>query len=140
MMGQGNKAEMLIAVCAVMTSVVALFIAWYQTQVMRGQQEAQVWPMVQLTHETDFNGESVSYAIAVENAGVGPALIDSFAITMPGRPDTTDFYELVDYMVAEEVGEPYTASAPLMAGSSGRGRPSMPSRRHGIRPTRAARR
>ncbi len=109
MMGQGNKAEMLIAVCAVITSVVALFIGWSQTQVMRGQQQAEVWPMIQLTHETDFNGDSVSYAIAVENAGVGPALIDSFTITIPGQPATTDFYELVDYMVALDVGEPYTA-------------------------------
>lgn len=109
MMGQGNKAEMLIAVCAVITSVVALFIGWNQTQVMRGQQEAAVWPVVQLTHETDFNGDAVSYAIAVENAGVGPALIDSFTIVMPGQPASTDFYALVDYMVTRDVGQPYTA-------------------------------
>ena len=108
-MGNGNKAEMLIAVCAVITSVVALFIGWNQTKVMRGQQEAEVWPMVQLTHETDFNDSTVSYAIALENAGVGPALIDSFTIAMPGRRTTTDFYELVDYMVAGDLGEPYTA-------------------------------
>ncbi|MEQ8301221.1 MAG: hypothetical protein RH945_11835 [Hyphomonas sp.] len=108
-MGNGNKAEMLIAVCAVITSVVALFIGWNQTKVMRGQQEAEVWPMVQLTHETDFNDNTVSYAIALENAGVGPALIDSFTIAMPGRQTTTDFYELVDYMVAGDLGEPYSA-------------------------------
>ncbi|KCZ92786.1 hypothetical protein HJO_07522 [Hyphomonas johnsonii MHS-2] len=109
MMGQGNKAEMLIAVCAVITSVVALFIGWSQMRVMKGQQEAEVWPMVQLTHETDFNDETVSYAITVENAGVGPALIDSFVIAMPGQPTTTDFYELVDYMVGKDIGDPYTA-------------------------------
>lgn len=34
-MGTGNKVEMLIAICAVLTSAIAVFIAWDQGRVMR---------------------------------------------------------------------------------------------------------
>jgi hypothetical protein len=47
-MGQGNKAEMLIAICAVLTSVIALFVAWDQGRVMRAQQHGSVYPVVQM--------------------------------------------------------------------------------------------
>ena len=33
-MGTGNKVEMVIAVCAVVTSALAVFIAWDQGRVM----------------------------------------------------------------------------------------------------------
>ena len=32
-MGTGNKVEMLIAICAVLTSAIAVFIAWDQGRV-----------------------------------------------------------------------------------------------------------
>ena len=38
-MGTGNKVEMLIAICAVLTSAIAVFIAWDQGRVMRAQQQ-----------------------------------------------------------------------------------------------------
>jgi len=47
-MGNGNKAEMLIAICAVLTSVIALFVAWDQGRVMRAQQHGSVYPVLQV--------------------------------------------------------------------------------------------
>ena len=41
-MGTGNKVEMLIAICAVLTSAIAVFIAWDQGRVMRAQQHGAV--------------------------------------------------------------------------------------------------
>ena len=47
-MGTGNKVEMLIAICAVLTSAIAVFIAWDQGRVMRAQQHGAVYPVIQI--------------------------------------------------------------------------------------------
>lgn len=103
-MGTGNKAEMIIAVCAVITSVVALFIGWDQARIMRLQQKAEIWPMVQVTHLTDVSGGAVTYSLELENAGVGPALIEKHVILMPEAPATEDFGEMLDYL-AEDMSD-----------------------------------
>ena len=100
-MGTGNKAEMIIAVCAVITSVVALFIGWDQARIMRLQQKAEIWPMVQVTHLNDVRGGAVTYSIELENAGVGPALIERHVILMPDAPATEDFGEMLAYLAPE---------------------------------------
>ena len=104
-MGTGNKAEMIIAVCAVITSVVALFIGWDQARIMRLQQKAEVWPMVQVTHLTDVRDGAVLYSLELENAGVGPALIESHIVLMPDAPATKNFSEMLDYLMPDMSGE-----------------------------------
>lgn len=99
-MGTGNKAEMIIAVCAVITSVVALFIGWDQARIMRLQQKAEIWPMVQVTHLNDVRDGAVTYSLELENAGVGPALIEKHVILMPDAPATEDFDEMLAYLAA----------------------------------------
>jgi hypothetical protein len=112
-MGNGNKAEMLIAICAVITSVVALFIGWDQARLMRSQQRADVWPILQVTHQTEVNSDTVSYAVEIRNAGVGPALIDSSYIHIPGRAGSASFDDLVTYSVPETFGSPVLATASI---------------------------
>ena len=112
-MGKGNRLELIIAVCAVITSVVALVIGWDQARIMRLQQRADIWPMVQVTHQTDYDDMSVSYAIQFDNAGVGPALIDSHYIYIPGADDDADFNALVDYAAGDKLGEPQTGSSSI---------------------------
>tara|TARA_R110000823_G_scaffold166526_2_gene298572 strand:- start:187 stop:795 length:609 start_codon:yes stop_codon:yes gene_type:complete len=112
-MGNGNKAEMLIAICAVITSVVALFIGWDQARLMRLQQRADVWPILQITHQTDINSDMVSYAVEFRNAGVGPALIEAHYILIPGRRGSASFGELVDYSIPESFGAPFLATASI---------------------------
>lgn len=100
----GSRIEMIVAICAALTSVVALFIGWDQARIMRLQQRADVWPMVQVTHVTDANSQAVSYSILLENAGVGPAMIERHAILIPGKETTEDFYKLVEYIAPEALG------------------------------------
>lgn len=112
-MGKGNKAEMLIAVCAVISSVIAVFIAWDQGRVMRSQEKADVWPIVQVTHQTETSNRN-TYVFYVENAGVGPALIEDYLIRIPGREDTKNFRDMVEYfMPPEDLGVPLYANATL---------------------------
>ncbi|MEQ9316764.1 MAG: hypothetical protein RLN72_13000 [Henriciella sp.] len=85
-MGNGNKAEMLIAICAVITSVVALFVAWDQGRVMRAQQHGAVYPVVQVEGFVSTGLETYSMGIRMSNSGVGPALIERVSMLRNGEP------------------------------------------------------
>jgi len=76
-MGNGNKAEMLIAVCAVITSAIAVFIAWDQGRVMRAQQHGSVYPVLQADGYVSANPHVREIGVRFRNSGVGPALIES---------------------------------------------------------------
>lgn len=79
-MGNGNKAEMLIAICAVITSVVALFVAWDQGRVMRAQQHGSVYPVLQVDGYVSKTEDRAAIGLRVSNTGVGPALIENVSI------------------------------------------------------------
>lgn len=104
-MGNGNKVEFIVAVCALVTSVVAVYIAWDQARVMRTQQRADVWPVVQLSHNTDVRGERFIYELTVENAGVGPALLEGYQLAIPGAPEG-GLAEFMAYLLPAEFSPP----------------------------------
>lgn len=85
-MGNGNKVEMLIAICAVITSVIALFVAWDQGRVMRAQQHGAVYPVVQLDGFVSTHTARRSLGLRLSNSGVGPALIESVTLLENGQP------------------------------------------------------
>lgn len=76
-MGNGNKVEFLVAICALFTSAMAVYMAWDQGSVMRAQQHGAVFPVLQVDGFVDDDGQSTSVGINVRNSGVGPALIES---------------------------------------------------------------
>ncbi|MEO0784444.1 MAG: hypothetical protein AAFY10_02010 [Pseudomonadota bacterium] len=75
-MGNGNRVEMFIAVCAVVSSLIAIFIAWDQGRVMRAQQHGAVYPVLQIDGYTATSPDMRSFGIRLSNSGVGPALIE----------------------------------------------------------------
>ncbi|WP_084397470.1 hypothetical protein [Henriciella aquimarina] len=85
-MGTGNKAEMLIAICAVLTSVIALFVAWDQGRVMRAQQHGAVFPVVQIDGFVSTTADHASMGVRLSNSGVGPALIERVQMLKDGAP------------------------------------------------------
>lgn len=76
-MGDGNKVEFLVAICALITSAMAVFMAWDQGSVMRAQQHGSVYPVLQVDGFVDENASHTSIGINIANSGVGPALIES---------------------------------------------------------------
>ena len=76
-MGDGNKVEFLVAICALITSAMAVYMAWDQGSVMRAQQHGAVFPVLQVDGFADTDGRRTSLGINVRNSGVGPALIES---------------------------------------------------------------
>lgn len=88
-MGNGNKVEMLIAICAVITSVIALFVAWDQGRVMRAQQHGAVYPVLQIDGFVSKTADTASMGIRISNSGVGPALIEQVRMLKDGEPIAT---------------------------------------------------
>ena len=81
--------EAIGAATAITVSIAALFIAWDQSQVMRAQQHASVWPMLYGVVTID-NGENEHFlSLDVQNVGVGPALIRYADITINGKSVAT---------------------------------------------------
>ena len=94
-MGNGNKVEFLVAICALITSVMAVFMAWDQGRVMRAQQHGMVFPVLQVDGFAESKDDSVVVGITVTNSGVGPALIESVRLLIDGV-ETNGFIEYVE--------------------------------------------
>ena len=76
-MGNGNKVEFLVAICALITSVAAIWVAWDQSRIMRAQQHAMVFPVLQTGGFVSTNEETIQIGVNLANSGVGPALIEA---------------------------------------------------------------
>lgn len=81
-----SRLEMIVAVCAVVTSVIALFVAWDQGRVMRAQQHGAVYPVLQVDGFVSTTLEQRQLGIQFTNSGVGPALIESVEAVRNGAP------------------------------------------------------
>ena len=75
----GSLTAMLIGACA-------LFVAWDQAQVMRKQQHASVWPLI----DDDFTinpgeNDTLTLGLTLQNRGVGPAIVERAFLTIDGE-------------------------------------------------------
>ena len=78
--------QTLLSLAGVFTGAVALYAALNESQAVRQQTAASVWPYVQMTmHDTD-DGERASFALSVENVGVGPARLIGVEFKFAGTP------------------------------------------------------
>lgn len=93
-MGNDNKVEMLVALCALVTSVVAVYIAWDQGRVMRAQQHGEVYPVLQVDGTSSNSLHYSELGLNVSNSGVGPALIESVELIVDGEV-VTDLLDVV---------------------------------------------
>lgn len=84
-MGHGNKVEFLVAICALVTSMVAVFIGWDQGRVMRAQQHGSVYPVLQVDGYVSTHGGATRMGLRFSNNGVGPALIESIDVLREGQ-------------------------------------------------------
>ena len=84
-MGNGNKVEMFIAICALVSSLAAVFIAWDQGRVMRAQQHGEVFPVIQVDGFSNNTSDYSDLGLNVRNSGVGPALVESVTLEVDGE-------------------------------------------------------
>ena len=84
-MGNGNKVEFLVAICALVASAMAVYMAWDQSRVMRAQQHGAVFPVLQVDGFVSNTPEVSSIGMRISNSGVGPALIENVALFHDGH-------------------------------------------------------
>lgn len=86
--------EIVASVSAMVLSIVAIFVAWDQSVVMRAQQHASVWPIVDVDVTLDRNDERNILSIDIKNVGVGPAIIEYAEMSVSGVE--VDSYKSLD--------------------------------------------
>lgn len=80
----------ILSITATIVSVCALFVAVYQTILMRQQQSASVWPKLIVSHAYFENmGANSFYRLDIRNVGVGPAIIRRVEIKSDDQSFTT---------------------------------------------------
>lgn len=91
-----SRPEAIIGLCAVVVSVVAVFVSAYEASIQRQWQRAAVWPYVQLNRSYYYTNEKDApdqrewrLTLNAENAGVGPAQVKDFHVTVDGKPHRT---------------------------------------------------
>ncbi len=97
------KSEAFVALAAIVISICALFVSFYEARIMRTQQKASVWPYVQLGQHYDHEG----FMYKAQNRGVGPAMIESVVLTFDGV-EQRSFAELMDSVLGEGHGLGYS--------------------------------
>jgi hypothetical protein len=91
-----SRPEAMIGLCAVVVSIFAVFVSAYEAYIQRQWQRAAVWPYVQLSRSFYYEDASVPpdkrkwrLTLNAENAGVGPAQVRDFKVTVDGKPQHT---------------------------------------------------
>ncbi|GAB3886808.1 hypothetical protein [Spirosoma agri] len=82
--------ELLLGISATFLSLAALVVSIFQTKIAREQQHKSVLPYLQIRHEISDN----QLVIYLENQGVGPAFIKSFA-TSYHQKDNDSYNEFI---------------------------------------------
>lgn len=87
--------QVLTAVGAMVVGLAALFVAYDQARVMRAQQHAAVYPVLQVDGFQSSTPAHASLGIRVRNTGVGPALIESVTLYEDGveRADLSTYLD-----------------------------------------------
>ncbi len=78
--------QTILSVVGVFIAVLALYAALTESEAIRRQTAAAVWPFVQVS-VTDFDsGRDAGFTLSFTNVGVGPALIRAVRVVVDGQP------------------------------------------------------
>jgi hypothetical protein len=94
-----REPETFVAVAALIVSVSAVAVGIYEAALQRRHDRAEVWPHVEITTFVMPNGA----ALAVENTGIGPAIIKSMTVTVDGRP-TRNWNDVLRALLGHDPG------------------------------------
>ncbi|MHA7815516.1 MAG: hypothetical protein ACX93N_03510 [Pseudohaliea sp.] len=74
------------SVMAIVVGLAALYMSWDQGRVMRAEVAASVWPALQVDGFVNREADALLIGVKVQNAGVGPALVQGMTLRHNGRP------------------------------------------------------
>ena len=76
--------QTVLSVVGVFIAVIALYAALSESEAVRQQTAASVWPMVQMTIADHFSDNHAEFMLSLTNAGVGPARMQSMRVRVNG--------------------------------------------------------
>ena len=76
--------QTVLSVVGVFIAVIALYAALSESEAVRQQTAAAVWPMVQLTISDHLSDHRAEFTLSLTNAGVGPARMQSMRVRVKG--------------------------------------------------------
>lgn len=79
-----KKPEMIVALSALLISVVTTIIGLYSTMIDRSYARASVWPRVELYRS--FSPEKGFFSYGLMNNGTGPAIMEYAKVSYKGEP------------------------------------------------------
>ena len=90
------KSEAFVAFAAIVISLCALIVSFYEVRIMRTQQKASLYPHLQISQQYSPEG----FAIEAKNKGIGPAKVESLEVKVNGKkmPSLTAVF---DYVLGE---------------------------------------
>ncbi len=92
--------QTILAVAGMFTGAVALWAALNESDAVRKQQLASVWPHIRVTDLSVGTPGEERFDVIVGNRGIGPARIVSARVTVDGE-DKTSWFEAVDVVAGE---------------------------------------
>ena len=96
--------QTLLAVIGIVTGSIALYAGLTEADAARKQQEAAVWPMLQMAiNDYDVETEELVFRITARNAGIGPARIAGFRVTVGGKAQS-DWNEALTTLAGSHEG------------------------------------
>jgi hypothetical protein len=95
--------NVVIAVSAVVISMCALVVSFYEVSVMRGDQRASVWPYLDVEMSYSADG----FGIQAANNGIGPAVVRSVQVEVDGEP-AEDWDDVIERLVGPNSGIDYS--------------------------------
>lgn len=78
--------QTILSVAGVFIGIVALYAALSESEAVRKQTAATVWPYVQLLVEDYADDEAAGFSMSLANAGVGPARVRALELRLGGTP------------------------------------------------------
>lgn len=72
------------SIVAIIVGIAALIVSWDQSRLMREEIRASVWPALQVDGVVDSSKQQLTIGLRVQNAGVGPALIERINVYHQG--------------------------------------------------------
>ena len=95
--------QTVLSIAGVFTGVVALYVALTESEAVRQQTAAAVWPYVQLSVDDHVTDSDAHFALALTNAGVGPARLEGMRVQLAGTV-VRNWSEAVDLLVPASPG------------------------------------
>lgn len=97
-----SVAQTVLAVVGFLVGIIALYAALNEADAVRKQQQAAVWPYVDVSVTNDNSSDNLFTEVSISNKGIGPARVKAIDVLLDNEP-TASWWDLIGK--STELGE-----------------------------------